>query len=298
MGAASDQAVCPRPATRAARVGMPVVLLRERLARSAGGRTPEPMVMDEPQSVAEFHEAGADVNLSVYEFCARNASRLLPRSATVLDLGCGSGRYLAHLARHRPDISILGLDLAEPMLATGRELLESEGLRARVELRTGDMTDFAARAPDGLAMVSCVFALHHLPSRDLLDRCLAQIARVRQRTGCAVWIFDFCRLKRPDTYARFLRTIGGFTPTLERDAIVSERASFGLYELREALGRAGLEDLEGQRDRLLGAWQIQWAPARNGAPTSDDAWHELPLPASRRREATRLGKLFSRAPAG
>jgi tRNA (cmo5U34)-methyltransferase len=126
--AVSGRGVGPRPPARAARVEMPLVLLRERLANSASERTPEPMVMDEAHSVAEFHEAGADVNLSVYEFCAR---RLLCRSAAVLDIGCGSGQYLAHLARRRPDISIRGLALSEPMLATGREMLERERRRWR-----------------------------------------------------------------------------------------------------------------------------------------------------------------------
>jgi hypothetical protein len=77
-----------------------------------------------------------------------------------------------------------------------------------------------------------------------------------------------CRRKRPDTYQRFLPTIGGFTPTLEREAIVSERAAFDFDELRRALAGAGLGDVESRRARLPGAWQAHWSPGRREAPAA------------------------------
>ena len=102
---------------------------------------------------------------AIHQFNALAISRLLPEGGTLLDLGCGSGRMLARLARGRPDARIIGLDLSEPMLETGRELLERDGLTDRVELRRGDITTFDAEVPEQPDVISCNFALHHLPDR-------------------------------------------------------------------------------------------------------------------------------------
>src|SRR5689334_8370266 len=37
--------------------------------------------------------------------------RLIPRQASVLDVGCGRGDFLRHLARTRPDLQLTGIDL-------------------------------------------------------------------------------------------------------------------------------------------------------------------------------------------
>jgi ubiquinone/menaquinone biosynthesis C-methylase UbiE len=108
----------------------------------------------------------------------------------VVDLGCGTARLLERLALGRPDARIIGFDLSEPMLDTGRARLEREGLGDRVELRLGDITTFDPELKDTPDVVSCNFALHHLPTDEVASRCLEAVARVRARTGCAVWIFD------------------------------------------------------------------------------------------------------------
>lgn len=44
----------------------------------------------------------------------------LPESARVLDLGCGTGKLLARLATHFPQLQGTGLDFSEKMLANAR----------------------------------------------------------------------------------------------------------------------------------------------------------------------------------
>jgi SAM-dependent methyltransferase len=60
----------------------------------------------------------------------------------VLELGCGTGRVLVPIAR--AGIEIVGLDLAEPMLAICRRKLTAEpaDVQSRVRLAAGDMTAF------------------------------------------------------------------------------------------------------------------------------------------------------------
>jgi SAM-dependent methyltransferase len=260
---------------------MPYVIAQELLTRSELGRTPEPMVMDEPVGAAAFHEAGKvkGSNMPMYELCARAMSRLLPEGGAVLDLGSGSGRYLTHLARHRPDVGIVGLDLSDAMIATGRRLLDEEGLADRISLLEADITTFAAEVPARVDLISSIWALHHLPSVEHLDACLGRIAAVRKEHGCAVFLADFARFKNPRSFPMMLSAISGFPPALKPDGVASERAAWPLSELTEALERAALGDLHRSLASPLAILQIHWARGRGAADGSDeDLWREVELP--------------------
>lgn len=217
----------------------PLIVAREALTRGERPREPEPMVMDAPQGVSEYDRAGEALQVPVHHFNSLAISRLLPQGGTVVDLGCGSGRLLARLARGRPDARIVGLDLSEPMLETGRRLLDQEGLADRVELRRGDITTFDSELPEQPDVVSCNFALHQLPSEELAGRCLEAIARARERTGCGVWIFDFARLRHPRTWPAMTSILVMPGRVIREDAIASERAAFTLAELTTLMERAG-----------------------------------------------------------
>jgi tRNA (cmo5U34)-methyltransferase len=275
---------------------VPVYLLRERMTRSSVERTPEPMVMDEPESVEQFHQAGATINLPVYELCALVTSHLVPERATIFDIGSGSGQYLAHLARHRPDLKIVGIDLSEEMLATGRTMLTQEAIDERVALRRGDMTDFVDLVPDHVDAVSCVFALHHLPSGESLARCLNQMATVRERFGSAVLIFDFARLRHPKSYEALISTQPEMPSVLKQDALASERAAFSWDELTEQLQRAGLGDLRNTKMRVWQAYQLHWVPRKDGEPSGHGSWKDIPLPSARRADTKLFLGMFPGAP--
>src|SRR6266550_4790704 len=80
----------------------PLIDARERLTRGVRPRQPEPMVMDDACGVREYDHAGAStLLLAVHHFNAVALSELLPERGTLLDLGCGSARLLARLARER-----------------------------------------------------------------------------------------------------------------------------------------------------------------------------------------------------
>jgi SAM-dependent methyltransferase len=271
----------------------PLIVVREAVTRGVRQREPEPMVMDEPEGVAEYDEAGAALQVPVHHFNALAISGLLPEGGTVLDLGCGSGRLLARLARGRPDARVVGLDLSEPMLETGRRLLAQEGLADRVELRRGDITAFDAELPDQLDLVSCNFALHQLPSEELTYRCLEAICRARERTGCGVYIFDFARLRNSRSWPAMMSLLVHPGRVVWDDSIASERAAFTFAELADLLQRAGLEDLRHVRARPLGQYQVHWVAGRDFEPPG--AWHDVPLPQGTRLATRIVLQAFPRA---
>ena len=274
---ATTQGAVARGSLVGARLAANVVL--ERLSRAQRPRVPEPMVMDDPIAVEAFHSADPIAQLPIYRFNALAMSSLLPEGGVVLDLGSGSGRLLAHLAEARSDIRAVGTDLADAMLAAGSEWLHEAGLADRVDLRKADITELEPGLGSNVDLVSTVWALHHLPSEPHLRRCLAEMARIRKATGCAVWVFDFARLHRDATFPAVAGLSRRTPDRLREDGIASERAAWLRRDLRDALDDAGLGDLRGGPDRRLGLLQAYFAPRRDGKPAAHrKRWSAPPLP--------------------
>jgi SAM-dependent methyltransferase len=272
----------------------PLIVARERLTRTERAREPEPMVMDEADAVEQYDAAGETVQLPIHHFNARAISRLLPHGGTVIDLGCGSGRLLARLAHARPDARIIGLDLSAPMLETGRQLLEREGV-ANVELRNGDITKFDADIPDDVDVISCNFALHQLPDTSLVSQTLSAIARARERTGCAVWIFDLARLRHPRSWPDLVSLVEMPGPAFHADTLASERAAYTTTELADLARAAGLSGLNTLCARPLGEYQVHWAAASGRPIPGAGQWNEVPLPSGTRLAYRLIASSFPRS---
>jgi arsenite methyltransferase len=257
----------------------PIVLARERLTGGIRQRQPERMVMDESHSVAAYDQ-GAAVVLPVHQSNALALSSLLPEGGVLLDLGCGSARLLARLALGRPDARFVGLDLSKPMLDAGRQLLQKLGLADRVELRSGDMTTLDGELPDQLDLISCDWALHHLPDEAVVGRCLQAIRKAREATGCGVYIFDFARLRNQRSWPAMMSLALAPGAGLLQDGVASERAAFSFGELTELLQVAGFDELQHARAGPLGEYQVHWvAGRRTGRPGS---WQDVTVPSGTR----------------
>lgn len=279
---------------------IPGIVARESFHPVGRERVPEPMVMDDPESVAQFHAAGASNPgiQAVYDFGSRAIDALLPPGGRLLDLGVGSGRALAAVLRRRPDLEVTAVDLAPNMLATARDLIAAEGFEQRVELLQADITAL----PDRLAMgawdgVSCMWTLHQLPDFDSLRAALRQIADLRRHCGAAIWISDFQRLRNPSTPAAMLRCVDpSITAIAYKDAIASEAAAFTHEELSSELSAAGLGDMQCGFARPLPYLHAYWMPAVGAKASASLGVREPPLPGPARRDAALLRWLFTAKP--
>lgn len=276
------------------------MLIREHFARHPLDRHPEPTdEMADLENVEAFHAQG-DRNgglLPIYHFNAAATSALVPRGGVILDLGSGSGQYLAHLAHCRPDLRIIGLDLSEPMIRAGRDMLKSARLADRVELIQGDMTDLRFITPRRVDLISSVFSLHHLPSETALLKCLCEIHRQRETLGCAVWLFDHIRPRHPATADVFPEI---FTPeaavAFKRDSRNSLRASFSFAELSDACDAAQLSGMEHYRARVMELYQAHRLPKTGSPDMHDQLWQASPLTEAARRDLHGLRWLLRRVP--
>jgi SAM-dependent methyltransferase len=102
---------------------------------------------------------------------------------TALEIGCGLGRMLVHLAE-RFD-RVYGVDIAPEMIEGARELVP-----ANVELAVNSGDDLAPLEDERFDFVLSIQVFQHIPDREVIARYLGEVARVLRRNGRAVLQFD------------------------------------------------------------------------------------------------------------
>lgn len=98
------------------------------------------------------------------------------RPASVLDVGCGSGRYLEALARHGVR-QLVGVDLSSPMLDLARQATKDVDA-ASIDLRCGDYMDIEFDEAVDMSVVMGVF--------DYVDEPEKMLQRLRKDSRRAV----------------------------------------------------------------------------------------------------------------
>lgn len=162
-------------------------------------RVLEPEVMD---SAAEAHDYDSmdhaavnrvfvdDFLLAANQVCDK-CRPSLSAIATVLDVGTGTAQIPLELCRRESRWSVVGIDLANHMLAVGRTNITRAGLQERIRLERID----AKRMPyaDGaFAAVMSNSIIHHIPSPAAV---FVEMVRVTARGG---WLFVRDLLRPPD----------------------------------------------------------------------------------------------------
>jgi ubiquinone/menaquinone biosynthesis C-methylase UbiE len=110
----------------------------------------------------------------------------------LLDVACGTGRFLGFIKQNYPRLPVVGIDLSEPYLR-----------RAQQELRAWSWVELMAGAAEALPfpdqsfdLVTCVYLFHELP-REVRARAAAEFARVLRPAGRLVLVDSFQRGDEP-----------------------------------------------------------------------------------------------------
>jgi ubiquinone/menaquinone biosynthesis C-methylase UbiE len=122
----------------------------------------------------------------VYRSLAREIAAATPHGATVLDIGTGPGVLLVELARMRPDIELIGVDISADMVASAERNLASYGRRATVHVGDVARLPFADHCVD---LVVSSLSLHHWADP---AAAVPELARVL-RPGGRAFIYDIRR---------------------------------------------------------------------------------------------------------
>ena len=120
----------------------------------------------------------------LYSRIADDLVDVLPDGAEVLDVGTGPGALISELARRRPDLHLVGVDLSADMVNAAQRNLSEFGDRACA--KQGDVTDLPFAA-DTFDLVVTSFSSHHW---DDPAAAVPELARVL-RPGGRLYIYDF-----------------------------------------------------------------------------------------------------------
>lgn len=161
----------------------------------------------------------------------------VPRSGTVVDLGCGFGMFAAWLALSGPERRVVGIDVDARKIQLARELYPE------VRFELGDLGTVELPRCDTIVIYD---VLHHL--RDaVVDRVLAE-AYARLATGGTLVV------KENDTGPLPKRLISEFVETVAVNGGVTRSDPWrfrSVGEWRSALASAGFEVVEA---RPIGAY--------------------------------------------
>ena len=183
--------------------------------------TPTPASRNRPafDAWAPVYDAQTNPLLTLEE---RYLKRLLPGIAgrSVLDAGCGSGRWLRYLANHDPN-SLTGSDPSSEML----RVAASKETSAELFVASCDRMPFPCESFD---LILSSFVLSYV---DDLSRCAAELHRVA-RPGCDLFLSDM----HPETWRAlgWNRSFAVGSRTVELDA-----SSFAVNDIVAAFTQAG-----------------------------------------------------------
>lgn len=120
---------------------------------------------------------------------AKTVAQFCPQ--TILDVATGTADLAIALAKHSPQAKIVGMDIAEKMLAIGEEKVERHKLGNQIELRLGD----AACLPFADATFDAVTVAFGVRNFEDLPKGLSEISRVLKPDGQA-FILEFSMPQR------------------------------------------------------------------------------------------------------
>jgi ubiquinone/menaquinone biosynthesis C-methylase UbiE len=115
------------------------------------------------------------------------------RTASLLDIGCGTGAFLREVKRNHPRLGVTGLDLSQPYLRVARRRLQPWS-RARLIEGAAEAMPFADSEFD---IVSCLYLFHELPAR-VRRAVVAEIRRVLKPGGTLILVDSLQTGDEPD----------------------------------------------------------------------------------------------------
>ena len=168
-------------------------------------------------------------------------------SPAVLDVACGTGRFMVQLASALPRARRYGVDLSPFYAARARAQLSAAHVRdASVLSENAETLPFRDASFDA---VTCVFLFHELP-RDARRRVLAEIRRVL-KPGGVVSICDSAQLSESASIEYFL---DAFADTYHEPYY----KGYVRDSLEAALGEHGFADVHGEAHLVS---KVVWARA-------------------------------------
>jgi ubiquinone/menaquinone biosynthesis C-methylase UbiE len=194
----------------------------------------EPEVMDTPQEARDYDAMDhAAVNRAfVADFLA-----VWDGANPILDLGTGTAQIPVELCRQSPTAQVVAIDLAEHMLAVGRENVRRAELDSRILLQRVDAKGLPfADATFGAVISNSI--VHHIPNPGAV---LAEVVRVAAPGG-VLFLRDLFRPPDEATLRHLVATYAGDANDLQQKMFAdSLHAALTVDEVRALVAGMGFD---------------------------------------------------------
>lgn len=199
----------------------------------------EPEVMDTPMDAEEYDAMDFEAPNTRF---AEDALAYLKQlsSPEILDVGAGTARIPILMAKKRPDVRILGIDLAREMIRVGVRNVAAADVADQVRLTVMDAK--LLRIPGGYYdMVVSNSTIHHLADPIFVLREMARVTK----PGGAIVIRDLARPETMDeAWAIVKRAAAGDSRKQQQLFFDSLCAGLTVHEITQSLVDAGLGTLK------------------------------------------------------
>jgi ubiquinone/menaquinone biosynthesis C-methylase UbiE len=207
-------------------------------------RTLEPEVMDSAAEALDYDgmDHSAVNRLFVGDFLAIWDGR-----NPILDVGTGTAQIPIQLCRQAETAEVVAIDLAEHMLAVGRENVRQAGFEGRLRLERQDAKVLPYPDASFAALISNSI-IHHIPSP---RKVMAEMVRVLRPGGCLL-VRDLLRPDNAETLQHIVRTYAGDANDHQRQMFAdSLHAALTLAEVRDLVASLGYnpDDVKQTSDR-------------------------------------------------
>jgi ubiquinone/menaquinone biosynthesis C-methylase UbiE len=199
-------------------------------------RVLEPEVMDSAEEARDYDTIDhSQVNrVFVTDFLAS-----WDGNGPVLDVGTGTAQIPIELCRRAPKAQVVAIDLAEHMLAIGRENVRKAGLWDRLRLERQDAKHLTYPSHIFAAVISNSI-IHHIPEPAAV---LAEMVRVVRPRGL-LFIRDLLRPATDDQVRHLVATHAADHNSHQRKMFDdSLRAALSLEEIRSMVADLGFDPI-------------------------------------------------------
>jgi SAM-dependent methyltransferase len=218
-------------------------------------------------SVIDFNALGAEYDRSLAAMQPAAAGVLghlptLPAGATVVDIACGTGEPGLTLAQQRPDLQVIGVDVAEQLIGVADAKARQGGItNIRFQVSAAEALDLPTESVD--AVISRFGLLFSISDAQASMREALRILRLGGAFSLAVWgLFQENKLY----YAAFQAL----------SAVLSERQVLQLGRL-DRLAAPGLRESQ-LRDAGFSTVSMQVQTWTHHLPDSGTMWNALTGP--------------------
>lgn len=161
----------------------------------------------------------------------------VPKSGSILEIACGTGRNLVLAHKKYPDAELYGLDISSEMLVSADKSLKKNGIETEGRLALADACRFNPKAifkKSGFDRIIISYAVSMIP---VWEQAVHHASK-QLNEGGELWIVDFGQQSRlPHWFKTLLHAwLAKFhvTPRANLEAVMAEAASSigGTYEIK------------------------------------------------------------------